>query len=287
METATLADRIDKCERILKENSKSQIFAALADAYRANGDLDQAFRICRQGLRVHPDYGAGHLVMARINYERKMYDWAEQELSEAVKIDGETRASEQLRVEILMAKGLHDKAGQLLKTLESKGVSPLLVQDLTQRLQRQRREEARRRAESGESAQKTVFSVDQSKPEPKEQKAEPLSLSQVLDELANVHGVIDLICARTDGDIVDSRGRCSRDPVKMAAFGVEMFNAANTDDAKTVFGHPEQIVVETEEEFLLIMKLRRYDLVLTCAKDINLGSVRLKLDMLVERLQEN
>ena len=105
IESASLTERIEQCERILKENSKSQVFAALADALRLNGDLDQAFRVCRQGLRIHPDYGAGHLVMAKINLGRKMYDWAEQELNKAVELDGETRATEQLRVEILIAKG--------------------------------------------------------------------------------------------------------------------------------------------------------------------------------------
>jgi predicted regulator of Ras-like GTPase activity (Roadblock/LC7/MglB family) len=287
METATLSDRIDKCERILKENSNSQIFAALADAYRANGDLDQAFRVCRQGLRLHPEYGAGHLVMARINFERKMYDWAEQELLESIQLDGETRASEQLRVEIMIAKGQLDKAEQAVKSLRGKGVSPLLVQDLLQRVERSRREQARRRAEPADTGMSKLFAANETKATEPVEKPKPLTLGEVLDQLAEVEGVIDLICARSDGEIVDNRGHCKRDPVEMAAFGVEMFNAANTGDARSVFGSPEQIVVETEDEFLMIMKLRRYDLVLTCAKDINLGSVRLRLDMLVERLQEN
>ncbi len=112
MESASLADRIEKCERILKENSNSQVFAALADAYRSKGDLDQAFRVCRQGLRLHPEYGPGHLVMAKINFERKMFDWAEQELEEAVSVDGETRATQQLRVEIQIAKSNFRRSGE-------------------------------------------------------------------------------------------------------------------------------------------------------------------------------
>ena len=112
MESASLAERIEKCERILKENSNSQVFAALADAYRSKGDLDQAFRVCRQGLRLHPEYGPGHLVMAKINFERKMFDWAEQELEEAVTLDGETRATQQLRVEVLHRQGQFCRSGK-------------------------------------------------------------------------------------------------------------------------------------------------------------------------------
>ena len=86
----TLDDRITKCKKILDENPESQIFAAYADALRKNGELDKAFRVCRQGLRIHPGYGSGHMVMARINFDRKMYDWAESELAEAIELEGRT-----------------------------------------------------------------------------------------------------------------------------------------------------------------------------------------------------
>jgi tetratricopeptide (TPR) repeat protein len=123
IETASLTERIEQCERILKENSRSQVFAALADAHRLNGDLDQAFRICRQGIRTHPDYGVGHLVMAKISLGRKMYDWAEQELDKAVELDGETRLTEQLRVEILLARQ-YGEASQQSKNCERQRQSP-------------------------------------------------------------------------------------------------------------------------------------------------------------------
>ena len=119
LDTIEIDERIQKCEKILKENPNSQIFAALADVLRKKGELDSAFRICRQGIRLHPDYGCGRLVMAKINYDRKMYDWAEEELREAIRLDGRTRAIDLLEVEILIKRGFFSEAGIILNRLKS------------------------------------------------------------------------------------------------------------------------------------------------------------------------
>ena len=47
----------------------SRIFAPLADAYRKAGRLDEATTVAQQGLRHHPDYVAGRVVLARAHYE--------------------------------------------------------------------------------------------------------------------------------------------------------------------------------------------------------------------------
>ena len=100
--TAELDERVSKCEEILSRNPESVIFAALSDAYRKKGDLAEAFHACTKGLKLHPDYGPGHLVMAKINMERGMYSEAEKELALAVQADGRTRATELLLAQILI-----------------------------------------------------------------------------------------------------------------------------------------------------------------------------------------
>ena len=95
-----LDDRISKCEKILDSDPNSQIFAALADAYRKKGDLEKSFRTCQNGLRIHPSYGSAHVIMAKVNLDRGLYDWAEIEAEKAVEIDGRTRSIELLLAEI-------------------------------------------------------------------------------------------------------------------------------------------------------------------------------------------
>ncbi|MCC6962757.1 MAG: tetratricopeptide repeat protein [candidate division Zixibacteria bacterium] len=285
MESASLAERIEKCERILKENSNSQVFAALADAYRANGDLDQAFRVCRQGLRVHPTYGPGHLVMARISFERKMFDWAEQELAEAVALDGETRATSQLRVEIQIAKSNFGEAELEIKKLRATGTNPLLIQDLQQRLEKAKKEARRRRNEQAPAVGFAAPTSSLPPSPPTKVQEPPLTLSQMMDCVSDFPNVTSVVCANHDGTAVDHRGAPAQSPGEIAAFGIEMCRNTQTDGARQVLGEAQQIVVETQDATIVIVRLSRYDLVLMCDKDVNLGSMRLKLDEIIDRLR--
>ncbi len=292
MESASLADRIEKCERILKENSNSQVFAALADAYRSKGDLDQAFRVCRQGLRLHPEYGPGHLVMAKINFERKMFDWAEQELDEAVSVDGETRATQQLRVEIQIAKSNFVDAENAIKKLRATGVNPMMIQELQQRLDKQKKEARRRRVDQqGNNGQSPAggFGANTGSGRMTAVSVEPqtITLDQALHRLAQFAGVRCVVCANHDGTVIDSRGNCERDCAEIAAFGVEMSRNAESEAAYMCLGDPRQIWVETQNAMILIVKLNRYGLVLMCDKEVNSGSMRLTLDEIIERLLDS
>ncbi len=98
-------DRITKCEKILNSNPGSQIFAALAEAHRRKGDIDAAFQVCQKGLRNHPNYGSAHVVMAKINLDKGLYDWAEKEIDKASSLGGNAHAIEALRCESLLQKG--------------------------------------------------------------------------------------------------------------------------------------------------------------------------------------
>ena len=286
IETASLTERIEQCERILKENSRSQVFAALADAHRLNGDLDQAFRVCRQGIRIHPDYGVGHLVMAKISLGRKMYDWAEQELNKAVEFDGETRLTEQLRVEILLAKGSIGEAESAIKKLRASSANRLLVQDLQQRLERQKKELKRRQVEPLPGPHRAVPSAGMVTSGDAIRPRTPLTLNQVLDQLLNLSFVESIVCAYGDGTVVDHRGNPDDDMQAIAAFGVEMCRNAETETAVAVFGETRQIAIETEKRIIVIMKFSRYNLVLYCEKGVNVGAMRLKLDEVKEILQD-
>lgn len=284
MESASLTERIEKCERILKENANSQIFAALADAYRAKGDLDQAFRICRQGLRVHPNYGPGHLVMAKISFERKMFDWAEQELEESVKFDGETRATQQLRVEIMIAKNQFADAETMIKKLRATGFAPLLIQELQQRLDRQRKESRRRKADLPITNPQIPDVIG---PNPPKANLPKVGLPELLDRLGDFGGVKMIVCANHDGTAIDHRGQGEQTPAEAAAFGIEMCRNAQTTDALALFGEPIQIVVECLGSTIVIVRLTRCDLVIMGSKEMNLGSMRRLLEDLLDRLDEN
>ena len=102
---AELDERIEKCLSILEGNPRSQVFAALADAYRKRGEFGRAFSVCKGGLRQHDDYAPAYIVLAKLYQHQNMHDEALSAVRRAIDIDGATRASDFLEAEVLIAMG--------------------------------------------------------------------------------------------------------------------------------------------------------------------------------------
>ncbi len=117
LSVAQLDERIEKCLAILADNPHSQVFAALADAYRKRGEFGRAFAVCKSGLKHHPDYAPAHIVMAKLFLHQGMYDDAMSSLKQAEQQDGVTRASEHLEAEILIGMRRLDEANKLIERL--------------------------------------------------------------------------------------------------------------------------------------------------------------------------
>jgi tetratricopeptide (TPR) repeat protein len=64
--------RIDELRRRVQKDPASIAFAALAEEHRRLGELDEAVRLCREGLEHHPTY-----VSARVTLGRALLDMNE------------------------------------------------------------------------------------------------------------------------------------------------------------------------------------------------------------------
>ena len=64
------ADDIRHHEARLARDPSSQAYAALAEAYRRGGRLDDAIRVCRQGLERHPAYSTARFILAKVLLDR-------------------------------------------------------------------------------------------------------------------------------------------------------------------------------------------------------------------------
>ena len=56
-----------------QEDPTSRVFAPLSEAYRKAGLLDEAIDICRDGLRVHPNFIGGRVALARAFFDKRFY----------------------------------------------------------------------------------------------------------------------------------------------------------------------------------------------------------------------
>jgi pentatricopeptide repeat protein len=57
-----------------KKNPRSKVFAPLAESFRKLGMLDDAFKILRDGIRNHPNYTLGYIVLAHCYYDQQKYE---------------------------------------------------------------------------------------------------------------------------------------------------------------------------------------------------------------------
>lgn len=83
------SSEIDKLLARYKENPKGRNFAPLADAYRKAGQLDEALRLCRHGLELHPDYISAHIVLGRCLLDKKDDVSAEEAFRRVLTLDPE------------------------------------------------------------------------------------------------------------------------------------------------------------------------------------------------------
>lgn len=59
---------------LYKKNPRSKVFAPLAEAFRKLGMLDDALKILKEGIRNHPNYALGYIVLAHCYYDQEKFE---------------------------------------------------------------------------------------------------------------------------------------------------------------------------------------------------------------------
>lgn len=70
----------------LSENPQSPLFARLADLYLEKGQTVEALHLCEEGVRLFPEYYAGHLVLGKIHHALQEYSKARVALQRALEL---------------------------------------------------------------------------------------------------------------------------------------------------------------------------------------------------------
>ena len=279
--TLELDDRIVKCQRILDEDPNSQIFAALAEAYRKKGELDKAFTICRNGLKVHSKYGSAHLVMAKINLDRGLYDWAEIELNAASEIDGNTRPIEVLFAEIFIYKGEFQKAINKLKKLHiadptNEQVKKLL--DIAKKIPEEQTVimQSKKKNSVPEISDEKIEVVKRV-----ESPREPVSPQEIIESAVTIPGIDGSLFITFEGLIVDSEWSLQMNSELCAAQLVAIGNLLNNELKPKSFGEVRTILIETDGTTFYQVYKEDGIYVFVAKSTLNLGSIRMKIENLL------
>lgn len=279
-------DRISKCQKILDVDPNSQIFAALAEAYRRKGELETAFRVCQNGLKIHPSYGSAHIVMAKINLDRGLYDWAEIEANKAAEIDGKTRTVELLLAEIYIYKGEFPEAIKLLKKLNeadpNNGQIKKLL-DIAQKIP----EEQNAMLKSAET--EVVGEPDDdtdgvSIPDARDEQVN-LSARDIVEQAIKISGVTGALLVNFEGLIIDSEWNLAMDATLCSATLGDVSNVLNQDLVKNSFGKFQTVLIETVSKTFYLVRVHNGLFLFVVDESANLGTLRMKVENLLVSYQ--
>jgi tetratricopeptide (TPR) repeat protein len=105
-----MSEEIQRYEQMLAEDPKSRAFAPLAEAYRKAGRLDDAIRTVETGLKIHPDYTGGLVVLGRVLYEKNELERSSEILQRAVKDAPDNYLAQKFYAKVLVDRGETEKA---------------------------------------------------------------------------------------------------------------------------------------------------------------------------------
>ena len=88
----------------MEDNPDSLVFAPLADAYRKDGNFEEAMKICKKGLEKHPTYTSARVVLGRIFQENGKVEDAILEFKKVLELDTENLMAHSLLGSIFMTK---------------------------------------------------------------------------------------------------------------------------------------------------------------------------------------
>ena len=281
--TADLDERIFKCRKILEDDPNSQIFAALAESYRKKGELEKAFRVCQNGLKIHPSYGPAHVVMAKINLDRGLYDWAEIEAQKAMELDGRTRTLELLLAEIYIYKGEFDQAIKLLMQLHEADPNNTQIARLLDIARKLPEEAAEMTGQAVEQPGDTDETVVQSSGDEKEAVSEGMTAAQFLDAVRSIPGVRGALFVNFEGLVMDARWDLDMDQARCGATIGELGNELNKSLLEGSFGAVRSVLVETAGPTFYVIREQDGAFIAVTDETCNLGTLRMKMEKLVAR----
>jgi predicted regulator of Ras-like GTPase activity (Roadblock/LC7/MglB family) len=286
VDLAELDDRIAKCQKILEADPNSQIFAALAEAYRKKGEAAKAHEVCRKGIEIHPDYASAYIVLAKIFADQKNYNEADRQLQKAIGVGGRTRSVDLLQSEIYIKLGYKEKARNILFKLQKTDPENEAVKSLLLNLEGKSIEMPepapmpKFKSEAVRVPKSEHITVPKFEPEP----VSPLpaakksyTLSNALSIIKVLPRVLGVVAVGRDGIVIEGHfdGMLSRDELGALASGA--FDSIALGIAKIDLGQPREILIESAHSKLWLYSRNNMIIVVSMRDDVNLGSLRLKI----------
>jgi tetratricopeptide (TPR) repeat protein len=114
--------RIDELRKRLEKEPGSRLFAQLAEELRKDGELDEAVRVCRDGLQKQPNYPSARMTLGRALFDSGDLSGARGELETVLKGAPDNILAGRLLGECLERQG--DRSGALARFKATLALAP-------------------------------------------------------------------------------------------------------------------------------------------------------------------
>jgi tetratricopeptide (TPR) repeat protein len=81
-----ITPEMERYRTMIAKDPTSRVFAALAELYRKAGMLDEAVRLCLNGIKAHPKYMSGRVALARAYFDKGLIKEAKEEVLSVVSV---------------------------------------------------------------------------------------------------------------------------------------------------------------------------------------------------------
>lgn len=115
-------DTSEELKSLLERFNKapeSRLFAPLADAYRKNGQIDEAIELCEKGLERYPEYASARVILGKCFYDKGATERARDEFARVLDIDPDNMVARKYMGEILLGEDRKEEAAEHLRRLLS------------------------------------------------------------------------------------------------------------------------------------------------------------------------
>ena len=127
MSDRSLEDELHRLLELFEKKPQGRFFAPLADCYRKLGRLEEAYRLCVDGLTRHPQYSTGFVILGKIHLDRGEEKEATTAFETVLSMDPENLVALQGLAELAQRAGEEEKAREYTAQLEQ--LDPLKRRD--------------------------------------------------------------------------------------------------------------------------------------------------------------
>lgn len=125
---------IRRYEEMLADDPKSRAFAPLAEAYRKAGRLDDAIKTAETGLRYHPEYSGGLVVLGRTLFEKGELVRASEIIIKAVQEAPDNYMAQKILAKVSMAQGEDARALEALEAAKVLSPGDMEIEEALQKI---------------------------------------------------------------------------------------------------------------------------------------------------------